>query len=155
MAEVIASTYKILEKIGEGGGGVVYKAWHLRLNKEVALKADKRDLSTRPESLSREVSLLKDLSFTYIPQVYDYFAENGIVYTVIDYIDGVSLDKPLSEGKTFSQAQVVEWGCEVLEALIYLHGQDPGILHADIKPSNIMVTPKGDIRLIDFNISLL
>ncbi len=155
MAEIIASTYEVLKKIGEGGGGVVYLANHLRLNKLVVLKADKRDLNARPESLSREVSLLKNLNHTYIPQVYDYFTENGIVYTVIDFIDGESLDKPLKRGDYFSQPQIVEWACEILEALVYLHGQTPGILHADIKPSNIMVTPKGDIRLIDFNISLL
>ena len=155
MADIISSTYEILDQIGAGGGGVVYLARHLRLGKLVVLKADKRDLSTSQESLSREVSILKNLSHTYIPQVYDYFVENGTVYTVIDYIEGESLDKPLKRGERFAQPQLVEWTCEVLEALVYLHGQTPGILHADIKPSNIMVTPKGDIRLIDFNIALL
>lgn len=155
MGEIIASTYEILNKIGEGGGGVVYLANHLRLKKLVVMKADKRDLRTSAESLSREVSLLKNLNHSYIPQVYDYFTKDGIVYTVIDYIEGESLDKPLQRGEKFAQPQIIEWACEILEALIYLHGQTPGILHADIKPSNIMVTPKGDIRLIDFNISLL
>ena len=155
MSEIIASTYEVLRKIGEGGGGVVYLANHLRLNKLVVMKADKRDLSTKKESLSREVDLLKSLNHTYLPQVYDYFTENGTVYTVIDYIEGESLDKPLARGERFKQSQIVEWACEILEALAYLHGQTPGILHADIKPSNIMLTPKGDIRLIDFNISLL
>ena len=155
MGEIIASTYEILKKIGEGGGGVVYLANHLRLQKLVVMKADKRDLRTSAESLSREVSLLKNLNHTYIPQVYDYFTKDGVVYTVIDYIEGESLDKPLQRGDKFTQPQIIEWACEILEALVYLHGQTPGILHADIKPSNIMVTPKGDIRLIDFNISLL
>ncbi len=155
MSKIIASTYEVLEKIGEGGGGIVYKARHLRLNKDVVIKADKRSLSVGLASLSREVDLLKKLHHTYIPQVYDFFTENGFVYTVIDYIPGKSLDQLLAEDKGFSQPQLVEWTCELLEALIYLHGQTPGILHADIKPSNIMVTPEGDIRLIDFNISLL
>lgn len=155
MGEIIASTYEILDKIGSGGGGIVYLAKHLRLGKLVVLKADRRALSASAESLSREVSILKNLSHTYIPQVYDYFTENGVVYTVIDYIEGESLDKPLKRGDKIAQFKVVEWACEILEALVYLHGQKPGILHADIKPSNIMVTPAGDIRLIDFNIALL
>lgn len=155
MSQIIAGTYEIIRQIGSGGGGVVYLGRHLRLGKWVALKADKRTLTARPETLRREVDALKDLSHTYIPQVYDFLVENGIVYTVMDFIEGESLDKPLKRGETFSQPQIIEWACELLEALVYLHSRPPhGILHADIKPSNIMVTPQGDIRLIDFNIAL-
>ena len=155
MPKVIASTYEIVQEIGSGGGGIVYLARHLRLGKWVVLKADKRALTVRPEVLRREVDALKNLSHTYIPQVYDFIQEDGVVYTVMDYIEGESLDKPLARGERFSQAQVIEWGCEILEALCYLHSRPPnGILHADIKPANVMLTPQGDIRLIDFNIAL-
>ena len=71
MGQVIAGMYEILQEIGSGGGGIVYLARHLRLDKWVVLKADKRTLTTRPEVLRREVDALKDLSHTYIPQVYD------------------------------------------------------------------------------------
>lgn len=156
MPQIIASTYEIMHEIGSGGGGVVFLARHLRLGKLVVLKADKRKLSAKPEALRREVDALKDLSHTYIPQVYDFVEENGTVYTVMDYIDGESLDKPLGRGERFPQAQVIEWACQLLEALCYLHSRPPyGILHSDIKPSNIMVTPQNDIRLIDFNIALV
>lgn len=155
MGEIIAGTYVLEREIGSGGGGVVYLGKHLRLGKQVVLKADKRKLSTSPEVLRREVDALKNLSHTYIPQVYDFVEENGAVYTVMDYIEGESLDKPLNRGERFSQPQVIEWACELLEALVYLHSRPPhGILHADIKPANIMRTPEGDIRLIDFNIAL-
>lgn len=159
MAELIASTYEIIERIGSGGGGIAYLANHTRLNKKVVLKADKRKLTTRPEILRREVDALKDLSHTYIPQVYDFFVEGETVYTVMDYIEGESLDKPLKRGERFSQPQVIRWACELLEALCYLHepthGTPPrGIVHSDIKPANIMRTPRGDICLIDFNIAL-
>lgn len=155
MSQIIADTYEILQEIGSGGGGVVYLGRHLRLGKLVVLKADKRTLSARPEVLRREVDALKNLSHTYIPQVYDFLAEDGIVYTVMDYIEGESLDKPLKRGERFPQATVVEWACQLLEALVYLHARPPhGILHSDIKPANIMLTPQGDIRLIDFNIAL-
>lgn len=156
MAEIIASTYEIIQRLGSGGGGVVYLARHLRLNKLVVLKADKRTLTTKPEVLRREVDALKNLSHSYIPQVYDYIIENGTVYTVIDYIEGESLDKPLKRGERFPQANVVEWAIQILYALDYLHTRPPhGILHGDIKPANVMLTPEGDIRLIDFNIALV
>lgn len=155
MGVLIAGTYEILHQIGSGGGGVVYLGRHLRLGKLVVLKADRRTLSTRPEVLRREVDALKNLSHTYIPQVYDFVVEDGVVYTVMDYIEGESLDKPLKRGERFSQPEVVRWACQLLEALAYLHSRPPhGILHADIKPANIMLTPQGDIRLIDFNIAL-
>jgi serine/threonine protein kinase len=163
MSELIAGTYKIIGEIGAGGGGVVYLGEHTRLGKKVVLKADKRTLiekvgktvAEKPEAFRREVDALKNLSHTYIPQVYDFIEEDGVVYTVMDYIDGDSLDKPLKRGQRFTQAQIIEWACQLLEALDYLHSRPPhGILHADIKPANIMLTPQGDVRLIDFNIAL-
>lgn len=159
MSKIIASTYEVLEHIGSGGGGNVYLAEHLRLNKKVVLKADKRKLTTRPELLRREVDVLKNLSHPYIPKVYDFFTEDDVVYTVMDYVEGESLDKPLKRGEKFSQPQVIKWAKQILEALRYLHspthGEPPrGFVHSDIKPANIMLTPFNDICLIDFNISL-
>ena len=159
MSEVIAGTYQIIKKIGSGGGGNVFLAYHLRLDKKVVLKADKRQLSTRPELLRVEVDVLKHLSHQYIPQVYDFFVENDTVYTAMAYIEGESFDKALKRGERFSQSQVIKWGIQLLEALSYLHspihGEPPhGYTHSDIKPANLMLTPLGDICLIDFNISL-
>ncbi len=159
MSEIIASTFEVINKIGSGGGGVVYLANHLRLNKQVVLKADRRKISTPPELLRREVDVLKDLSHPYIPQVYDFFAEGEVVYTVMDYVDGESLDRPLKRGERFSQPQVIQWAIQLLQALEYLHspthGTPPrGYVHSDVKPANLMRRANGDICLIDFNISL-
>lgn len=159
VSKVIASTYELIEKIGSGGGGTVYLANHLRLGKKVVLKADKRKITARPELLRREVDILKELSHSYIPQVYDFFIEDETVYTVMDYIEGESLDKPLKRGERFSQPQVIKWAKQLLEALCYLHspthGDPPrGYVHSDIKPANLMRTPHNDICLIDFNIAL-
>ena len=159
MSDIIASTYEIKEEIGSGGGGTVFLARHLRLDKDVVLKADKRKITTSPELLRREVNVLKDLRHAHIPQVYDYFVENDTVYTVIDYIKGESLDKPLKRGERFSQAQVIEWAKQLLDALAYLHspthGEPPkGYVHSDIKPANLMRLPNGEVCLIDFNIAL-
>lgn len=159
MSEIIASTFEVINRIGSGGGGVVYLANHLRLNKQVVLKADRRKITTPPELLRREVDVLKDLSHPYIPQVYDFFAEGEVVYTVMDYVDGESLDRPLKRGERFSQPQVIQWAIQLLQALEYLHspthGTPPrGYVHSDVKPANLMRRANGDICLIDFNISL-
>lgn len=155
MSHMIAGIYEIQEQIGAGGGGIVYLGRHLRLEKQIVLKADRRTLTTKSEVLRREVDMLKDLSHTYIPQVYDFVQENGVVYTVMDFIEGESLDKLLNREEPISQPQVIRWACQLLEALCYLHNRPPhGILHGDIKPSNIIVRPGGDICLIDYNIAL-
>lgn len=155
MSLIIAEIYEIEKEIGSGGGGIVYLGRHLRLEKQVVLKADRRTLSTGNEALRREVDMLKGLSHTYIPQVYDFVAQDGIVYTVMDFIEGESLDRLLGRAQLPSQPQVIKWACQLLEALSYLHGRPPhGILHGDIKPANIMLRPNGDICLIDFNIAL-
>jgi serine/threonine protein kinase/WD40 repeat protein len=159
MAQVIASTYEIIKELGSGGGGVVYLAEHLRLGKKVVLKADKRKITTKQELLRREVDVLKTFNHTHIPRVYDYFVDGDKVYTVMDYVEGESLDKPLKRGTHFTQAQVVKWAIQVLDALAYIHspthGDPPkGYVHSDIKPANLMLTPSGDIYLIDFNVAL-
>lgn len=156
MPQQIAGLYEIHRKIGSGGGGIVYLGWHVRLKTQIVLKADKRSLDTAPQKLRREVDMLKKLKNTYIPQVYDFVEEDGVVYTVMDFIEGESLDKILQRGEKPSQPQVIQWACQLLEALVYLHEQSPhGILHGDIKPANIMLRPGGDICLIDFNIALV
>lgn len=156
MAELLKETYELLNRLGSGGGGIVYLGKHLRLDKLIVLKEDKGTIGNDLETLRREVDSLKNLSHQYIPQVYDFFIENEKVYTVMDYIEGKSFDKHLEKKVTFTQAQVVKWGQQLLQALDYLHSQQPKpILHADIKPSNIMLTTQGDIRLIDFNIALI
>lgn len=155
MSKVIEGIYEIEKQIGAGGGGIVYLGRHIRLQKQIVLKADKRTLKSGSDVLRREVDMLKGLSHTYIPQVYDFVQEDGVVYTVMDFIDGESLDKLLERKQVTTQPQVIKWACQILEALCYLHSRPPhGILHGDIKPANIMLRPNGDVCLIDFNIAL-
>lgn len=156
---IIGSIYEIANELGSGGGGVVYKAKHLRLNHEVVIKVDKHKLSGSSELYAREVNVLKGLKNDFIPQVYDFFEEDGMVCTVMEFVRGESLDKPLKRGEVFSQAQVIKWAKQILNALVYLHspthGEPPkGYIHGDIKPANIMRLPDNNICLIDFNVSL-
>ncbi len=150
--EEFSSTYQILEKLGEGSGGVVYLAYHKRLQKEVVLKQIKsKGLSMADKR--QEVDILKNLNHSFLPQVLDFLMMGDEVYTVMSYIPGESLARLQKEGAVFSLGQLTRWGMQICSALNYLHSQRPPVIHGDIKPSNIMLTPQGNICLIDFNIS--
>ena len=151
MPTILKDTYELREKLGAGGGGEAYIGYHLRLEKDIVIKKDKRP-NADEKKLRQEVDTLKTLSHTYIPQVYDFIRDGDDAYTVMDFIDGESLDKPLKRGERLEQRDIIRWAFQLLDALAYLHAHK--ILHSDIKPANIMLTPGGDIRLIDFNVSL-
>lgn len=146
---ILDSTYEIKEQIGAGGGGTIYRAYHKRLKKDVVLKKIHKSTSRNEE----EKEILKNLKHSYLPQVYDFLEAKDGIYTVIDYIPGQSLDKVLSERGAFSQKQAVRYAIQLCEAVEYLHRQKPPIIHGDIKPGNLMLTPEDNICLIDFNIS--
>lgn len=150
--EKFSDTYEIIGKLGEGSGGIVYKAIHKRLRKEVVVKQIKNQgMSLRDKR--KEVDILKNLHHSYLPQVLDFFEIGGNAYTVMSFIPGKSLKTLIQEGKYFQRKEVIRWAMQLCSALQYLHEQIPPIIHGDIKPANIMLTPKGDICLIDFNIS--
>lgn len=150
--QIINNIYQVQEPIGEGGAGQVYLAWHNNLQKNVVIKRIKDDYVGKVKE-RREADILKNLRHRYLPQVYDFIQMENEVYTVIDYIDGNSLLEYIQAGIRFDEAQTIKWLKQLLEALDYLHSQNPPIIHSDIKPSNIMVDTNGDICLIDFNIS--
>ena len=151
--EQLNGTYTILSEIGSGGGGVVYKAYHERLKTDVVVKQIKDRVKGILDSRA-EADILKRIKHTNLPRVYDFLEIDGEVYTVMDYIPGISLAKALEQQKNFSDRQVLHWAMELADALAYLHAQKPPIIHSDIKPANIMLQPDGDVCLIDFNISL-
>ena len=146
------STYKIIEEIGKGGGGVVYKAYHENLREYVVLKQIIAG-SFAADDVRREVDLLKKLKHTYLPQVLDFLEYDGKQYTVMDYIDGSTLTEYSRKNKLKS-SDIIKFTRQLCEAVTYLHSQRPSVIHSDIKPDNIMITLNGDICLIDFNISL-
>lgn len=147
--EILNSTYEIKEQIGSGGGGTIYKAYHKRLQKDVVLKKIHKS-GARNED---EKEILKNIKHSYLPQVYDFLDVEDGVFTIIDYIPGKSFEKLLKEQGKFSQKKVVKYGIQLCEVVSYLHKQKPPIIHGDIKPANIMLTPEDNICLIDFNIS--
>lgn len=150
--EELTSTYEIYEQIGEGGGGTVYRALHKRLQKTVVLKKIIGNY-TSIQDCRTEVDILKNLRNSYLPQVLDFIESPEGIYTVMDFIPGKSLKQMMDEGHKFKEKEVLKYTRQLCEALDYLHSQNPPIIHGDIKPANIMVTPEGNVCLIDFNIS--
>jgi len=146
-------TYRIESELGSGGGGVVYKAWHIRLQKYVVIKELKRGSANDIETQRNEVEALKNVKSAYLPQVFDFLTEGGRIYTVLDFIEGESLDKLLERGQKFTQPQIVKWYGQIASALDSIHKQN--VCHRDIKPANIMLLPSGDVCLIDFNAALV
>lgn len=148
----LKDTYAVIGQIGEGGGGLVYKAYHKRLKKEVVIK--KMHVKSGNELKNRqEADILKNLRHSYLPQVLDFIEAGEDVYTVIDFIPGESFQQLLDRGVKFPVDKIIKYARQLCEALIYLHGQEIPILHGDIKPANIMRTPSDNVCLIDFNIS--
>ena len=147
-----SDTYEILEKLGEGAGGIVYKAYHRRLRQEVVIKRYRKGVISLSGN-RREADILKNLRHSYLPQVLDFFETDEDVCTVMSYVPGKSFARLLEEGRRFTSRELARWGMQICSALNYLHSQEPPVIHCDIKPANVMLTPQGDICLIDFNIS--
>ena len=147
-----SDTYEILEKLGEGAGGIVYKAYHRRLRQEVVIKRYRKGMISLSGN-RREADILKNLRHSYLPQVLDFFETDEDVCTVMSYVPGKSFARLLEEGRRFTSRELARWGMQICSALNYLHSQEPPVIHCDIKPANVMLTPQGDICLIDFNIS--
>ncbi len=150
----IQETYIIKKELDSGGGGIVYLAYHKRLEKDVVIK------QIRAESMDyldkrAEVDVLKKLRHSCLPQVYDFLEIGNSIYTVMEFIPGENLQKAVKSHGPYGQREILKWAIQLAETLVYIHGQKPRILHGDIKPANIMLTPDGNVCLIDFNISLM
>jgi len=144
--------------------GAVYRAEDLRLKgRQCALKEILPDLGAGPEVLAqtreqfyREASILARLDHPTLPKVSDYFSHEGREYLVMDFVPGPDLreilNKARREGRFLSEKTVLNWARQLCDALEYLHSQEPPVLHRDIKPSNIKLTPRGQVKLVDFGL---
>ena len=153
IGKVLAKRYTIVEKLGHGGYGDVYRAFDANLQLDVVVKKLK-DLRKSENGGREEVDVLKQLHQENLPAVFDFFVEDGQAYTVMSLIPGQDLEEVREKYPRFNQKQVLYWAKQLARALAYLHTRKPSIIHSDIKPSNIMLKPNGDVCLIDFNISL-
>ena len=155
---VIDGKYEILKEIGRGGMSIVYLAMDKRLNKQWAIKEIKKKGNGKNDeiiinSLFAEANMMKKLDHPSLPRIVDII-DNGItLYVIMDYIEGESLDKILSNFGPQSEDLVLGWAKQLADALSYLHQQKPPIIYRDMKPANVMLKPEGTIKIIDFGIA--
>ena len=152
IGEILGGTYQIISEIGTGGAGVIFLAYHQNLCKYVVVKKLKEQVSDRL-NIRGEADTLKKLHHQYLPQVYDFLVIGNEIFTVMDYVDGHDLNWYIKNGIVFSEQELICMLIQLTEVLSYLHGQNPPIIHRDIKPGNIMIRENGEVCLIDFNIS--
>lgn len=153
---VLQDRYKIEKEIGSGGMGAVYLATDRRFGSYVALK--KTFYNNDEEfgaAFEREAKLLNTLHHPVLPHVSDYFTENDEHFLVMQYIEGEDLFHILKQQNRFAVETVLDWINDLLDGLDYLHSQNPPIIHRDIKPQNLKITPRGNIILLDFGLAKL
>ncbi|MFQ5398557.1 MAG: serine/threonine-protein kinase [Anaerolineae bacterium] len=158
---ILRERYRLTNIVGQGGMGSVYRAEDLRLpGRLCAIKEVRPDPNLPPESQAqaqaqflKEASVLAQLDHPNLPKVSDFFSQDGSDYLVMDFVPGKDLRQLLRENQgPLEEQRVMEWAEQIMDALAYLHRQDPLVLHRDIKPANIKLTPDGRIKLVDFGL---
>lgn len=162
--KVLRQRYKILQPIAHGGMGAIYQAEDLRLSGRLcAIKEVRGDPTLAPGQqeqargqFHREASILARLDHPNLPKVSDFFSDRERDFLVMDYVPGRDLKQIVDDARAasrfLSEKEVLGWAAQLVDALAYLHGQDPPVLHRDLKPSNIKLTPSGLVKLVDFGL---
>ena len=148
--------YVLLEKLGEGGMGVVFKAQHRRMKRFVAVKMIARREVGSPDAVKRfyrEVETAARLNHPNIVQAYDASEHDGIHYLVMEYVEGNDLAATVKEHGPLPVAEAVDYVIQAAHGLQYAHEQ--GIVHRDIKPSNLLVDKKGTVKILDMGLARL
>jgi serine/threonine protein kinase len=155
---ILQNRYRILRKLGQGGMGTVYLAEDQRFGSKVALKEARFEREDARRAFEREAGLLNRLRHPALPVVMDYFTEAQGQYLIMQFIPGSDLEQLLVErlaknSGPFPIGQALAWADQLLGALEYLHGHEPPIIHRDIKPQNLKLTPRGEVILLDFGLA--
>ncbi len=150
---ILHERYRVIEKLGQGGMGAVYLAWDQTLDTQVAIKSN---FNPAPESVNqflKEARLLAALRHQNLPRVIDYFVIEKEQFLVMDFIPGEDLGQRLKAEGAQKLDDVLRWSAQLSSALAYLHAQNPPVIHRDVKPANIKLTPDGEAILVDFGIA--
>lgn len=154
LGKILGNRYKILEKAGEGGMARVYKGTDLRLNRYVAIKVLHQQFAGDPEFLRRfqlEAKAAAKLSHPAIVNVYDEGEQEGIHYIVMEYVEGYTLKDTILRNGRFEPTEAARVLLQICDAIVHAHSQ--GVIHRDIKPQNILITPEGRVKVTDFGIA--
>jgi len=160
---LLKGRYRVTRLIAGGGMAWVYEVVELRADgtsPRWALKELRADLESTDELrearalFEQEANILVRLSHPNLPRVVAFFEEDGRSYLVMEYVQGESLQVRLERANSpLIEAEVVDWGIQICDVLEYLHRRPVPVIFRDLKPSNIMVTPRGDVKLVDFGIA--
>ena len=145
--------YRIVDKIGEGGMGAVWKAVDTTLDREVAIKVLLSQLATQPERLvrfDREAKLLASLNHPNIAAVHGFQEHEGVRFVVMELVNGEDLSQRIESG-ALRVGDALEIAAQIAEALAAAH--DKGVIHRDLKPANVRVTPEGTVKVLDFGLA--
>jgi serine/threonine protein kinase/tetratricopeptide (TPR) repeat protein len=147
--------YRILEKIGSGGMGIVYRARDERLDRDVALKvlapAALADV-TAVTCFRKEAKALSKLNHPNIATLHDFDSQDGLSFLIMEYIPGVTLDQKIASGK-LTEREVVHLGVQLAQGLHAAHNE--GVIHRDLKPGNLRITPDCRLKILDFGLARL
>lgn len=141
MKQMEKQRYEIRERLGTGGTGQVYRVWDLHLEKEWAMKELDRQAC-------QELQMVKQLSHPRFPRVVDAFSDADRHFLVMDYLPGITLEALLKKGP-LEEKRVIALGKQIMEALQYLHERSPVLLYLDLKPSNIILDEREEVKLVD------
>jgi eukaryotic-like serine/threonine-protein kinase len=151
---LLQNRYLVTQQLGRGGMGAVYQATDQRFGSTVAIKQMLVEGEHLKKAFEREAILLNSLRHASLPMVMDHFTEGAGHFLVMQFIPGEDLAEALIKNNgPFQPDRVAQWANQLLAALEYLHTRSPQIVHRDIKPQNIKLTPEGDIVLLDFGLA--
>jgi|Deesub1362A_J573_1020465.scaffolds.fasta_scaffold07002_2 predicted Ser/Thr protein kinase len=152
--EVLRDRYRVVEVLGQGGMGAVYRAEDINLGVMVAIKENLFITEQYARQFRREATILASLRHPNLPRVTDHFVIEGQgQYLVMDFVEGEDLRERVERSGAVPEKVALPWFLEVCDALAYLHSRIPPIIHRDVKPGNIRITPEGRAVLVDFGLA--
>jgi Tol biopolymer transport system component len=151
---ILRNRYRIDSVLGQGGMGAVYKAVDVNLGVTVAVKENLFTTEEFARQFRREATILASLRHPNLPRVTDHFVIEGEgQYLVMDFVQGDDLRQKLERGGPVREDEALPWFLDAADALAYLHSRTPPVLHRDVKPGNIKITPEGRAVLVDFGLA--